>query len=227
MTNPLTSDLLQYLGELSLNNNRDWFQANKSRYEKVAKAPFLELVGMLLDHAHAVGGMEGLPDDPKSCVFRINRDVRFSKDKRPYKENLAALIGIGGTKSKELPGFYFHIGLEGVWIGGGAYFMEPATLKQVRQFFSEQPAKLSEALDDAAFKKYFGNLQGEKNKRLDAEFQQAAETQPLLYNKQLFFSEELPVEQVLDTAFVDQLTTLYDASLHMNLTLLQAMTTRP
>ncbi len=121
--------ILSFLEELSRNNNREWFQDNKPRYQE-AHAQLLgfleEMIPRMADVDPAIKGLQ-----PKQCVFRIYRDVRFSKDKRPYKTNFGASINRGGRKISA-PGYYLHLEPGKSFIGGGIYMPPPAELKAIR-----------------------------------------------------------------------------------------------
>ena len=89
-------DFLEFFKELEKNNNKDWFDANRKRYEKVIKDPFKAFVQKMIDRMHELDSSVII--QPKDCIFRINRDIRFSKDKTPYKSNVSAVVGVGGKK---------------------------------------------------------------------------------------------------------------------------------
>ncbi|NHQ60275.1 DUF2461 domain-containing protein [Chlorobium sp. BLA1] len=127
----ITTETLDFLRELKLNNDRGWFEIHKKEYQH-AYGEFLDTVVKLI---LAIGEFDkdvaGSHLDPKSCIMRINRDVRFSKDKSPYKTNFFAFINRGGRKSP-YGGYYFHIEPGESFIGGGIYMPEPAVLDQLR-----------------------------------------------------------------------------------------------
>ncbi|MBC8153013.1 MAG: DUF2461 domain-containing protein, partial [Bacteroidetes bacterium] len=121
----LSAATLDFLRDLAQNNNRDWFQANRARYD-AAKAEFEEFITRVL---HRINATQPLgTTTAKDCIFRINRDVRFARDKSPYKLNLAAGIGAGGRKSGHID-YYFHLQPNGeTFIGAGMYQPTPAEL---------------------------------------------------------------------------------------------------
>lgn len=122
---------LRFLKQLKKNNNREWFEENRTEYEDI-KSGFEDFIGALIV-ALTPKDQRLLGLEPKVCVFRIYRDVRFSNDKTPYKKHLSAAIGKGGRKSP-LPGFYVHIEPNGeTWLGGGMWRPEAPLLKKVRQ----------------------------------------------------------------------------------------------
>lgn len=121
---------LKFLKDLKKNNNKEWFTKNRKSYE-AAKQNFLELTTQVL--AGISNKDESLQHlDPKKCIFRINRDVRFSKDKSPYKTNMGMSITKGG-KSSINAGYYFHLEPDNCFIGGGLYMAMPEEVKKLRQ----------------------------------------------------------------------------------------------
>src|SRR5690606_33333716 len=136
----------------SENNNRDWFQNNRKRYEK-AKSEIEQLVDILIQET---GKIEELgPTRVKDCLFRINRDVRFSKDKSPYKNFLSAAIGPGGRNSGRID-YYVHIQAGGnSFLGGGMWSPTPAQLAKYRQEIDYNAAELKSIINRADFRSYF------------------------------------------------------------------------
>lgn len=121
---------IKFLKDLKKNNQRDWFEANRKHYE-AAKADFAGLVQNVIDKFGKKD--EGIASlKAKDCVFRINRDVRFSKDKSPYKSNMGASFIKGGKKSV-LAGYYFHCEPGNSFVGGGLWMPEVDGLKKLRQ----------------------------------------------------------------------------------------------
>jgi uncharacterized protein (TIGR02453 family) len=126
----LQSSSLLFLKQLAKNNNKPWFDANRKKYDE-AKKDFESFIQALIEQF-------GKKDPPiaaltaKSCLFRINRDIRFSKDKTPYKKNFAASINKGGKKSL-LAGYYFHLEPGNSFIGGGIWMPMPAETQKIRQ----------------------------------------------------------------------------------------------
>ena len=126
----LQKDTILFLKNLKKNNNKPWLDANRKQYE-AAKANYLAVVQEIIDAVAlfdpAVGNFKA-----KDCVFRVNRDVRFSKDKSPYKTNMGASFSGGGKKAKEA-GYYFHAEPGQSFAAGGFYMPEPAELAKIRQ----------------------------------------------------------------------------------------------
>ena len=121
---------IKFLADLKKNNNREWFEKNRKNYE-FTKQNFLDLTSSVLQGICEVDNTL-ITLEPKKCVFRINRDVRFSKDKSPYKSNMGMSISKGG-KNSSYAGYYFHIETEQCFIGGGLYMPMADVVKNVRQ----------------------------------------------------------------------------------------------
>lgn len=159
----LSKDTLQFLEDLKANNNRDWFHENKKRYETVKK-DYQQLVGSLLDAMKPLDpSLEML--EVKNCVFRINRDIRFSKDKSPYKTNLGIWIS-GGSKHTEASGYYLHIENGKCFVGGGIYCPQPDQLQKIRKeihFFYDD---LVEILKNKNFQSVYQTLNRDENSTL-------------------------------------------------------------
>lgn len=193
-------DSLHFLLELSQNNNRDWFHANKKRYEEVLKEPAKVFTQNLIEAIQ-----EFDPEilvEPKDVLFRIYRDTRFSKDKTPYKTHVGGLISKHGRRGKEHPGYYFHVEGGRLMLGGGGYFMEKETLLRVRTNIANNPQALDDILADKKFKKHFGEIKGEENKRIPAPFKPVLARQPLIAKKQFYYMAEFPPEKVIGKAGV-------------------------
>jgi len=122
---------IKFLKDLKKNNTKEWFDANRKVYE-AAKNDFTEMIQKVID---GFGKKDATisPLKAKDCMFRINRDIRFSKDKSPYKTNMGASINKAGRKAWNTAGYYFHLEPGNSFVGGGLYMPEPEILKKVRQ----------------------------------------------------------------------------------------------
>lgn len=148
----LSKDTLQFLDDLKANNNRDWFLENKKRYEAVKK-DYQQLVGDLLDAMKPLDpSLEML--EIKNCTFRINRDIRFSKDKTPYKSHLGVWLS-SGAKGMNRSGYYIHIDKGGSFIAGGLYCPEAEDLKKMRKEIAYFHEDLEAILNEKNFKREF------------------------------------------------------------------------
>ncbi len=190
-------DFIQFFIELAPNNHKDWFDENRKRYEQTIKEPFKSFVGELAMHLAKYEST--LVQEPKNLIFRINRDIRFSKDKRPYKTFVSAIISSGGKKDKVMPGMYFELGPNGITIYGGVFQPGKEQLEDIRYHIANNPSEFKEVINDASFKRHFGEVLGAKNVRLPRELQPAAETEPMIYNKQFYFRTSLPPKVLLSS----------------------------
>lgn len=157
----IPSVIFEFLKELTVNNNKEWFQENKPKYQQ-AKKEFESYVNELIAIVHAIDPTVGHPH-AKDCIFRIFRDVRFSKDKTPYKNNFGAYVAHGGRKSP-YGGYYLHIEPDNSFIGGGIYCPQPNVLKAVRESIVEYPDDYKKIIEDKSFKKVFPEIWGDRLK---------------------------------------------------------------
>lgn len=150
-----TKEALQFIDDLKNNNNKEWFQEHKKRYE-LFKKEYQHIIAAVLQEMKPLdSSLANL--EVKNCTFRINRDIRFSKDKSPYKTNMGMWFSTN-KNSKNAPGYYIHYEKGGSFIAGGLYCPEPEDLKKIRKevaFFYEDLDKIS---SHPNFKKEFGAL---------------------------------------------------------------------
>ncbi len=147
--------ILEFLAGLKENNNKEWFDKNRDRYQE-CRQKMLFITEFF--NAEVRRFDPDLPIiDPKECLFRIFRDVRFSNDKTPYKTNMGSFIAPGGRKSI-WPGYYFHLEPGASFVGGGLYMPAADVLKAVRMEISENGDEFYELLNRPGFKKYFPTL---------------------------------------------------------------------
>ncbi|MFB6320327.1 DUF2461 domain-containing protein [Saccharicrinis sp. FJH54] len=153
--------ILTFLTDLKQNNNREWFNENRKRYD-TAKKTFTAFTELLINELRTID-----PDipllDPRKCIFRIFRDVRFSPDKSPYKTNFGTYMAPGGRKSI-YAGYYFHIEPDNCFIGGGCYMPQGPELKAIRDAIYESPEEYLEIINNSKFRSMFGEVWGEELK---------------------------------------------------------------
>ncbi len=193
---------LDFLNSLKNNNNRDWFIKNRPAYIE-AKDNFesyvQELINKIVDFDPILKGLE-----VKSCVYRINRDIRFSNDKSPYKSHLGAFIVRGGKKNGDkFAGYYFHIEPEKSIIAGGAYMPPAPWLSSIREKIDEEPDKFIKIINSKDFVKYFGKLDGEKLKKAPKGYPSDHPNIELLKFKSYLVVNEVRDEFVLSQNYFD------------------------
>lgn len=192
------NDFIDFFIELAPNNNKDWFDINRERYANSVREPFKRFVSHMIEKM-----AEDMPElkelEAKECIFRINRDIRFSKDKTPYKMMTSALITPGGKKGKgeDARGVYFELGPEHVRVYGGIYEVDKDGLYDVREGIAQNIEAFQKLYNNADFKELFGTIHGDKNKVIPKEFKEAGEKEPLIYNKQWYFFAEFDPELIL------------------------------
>ncbi|WP_153800032.1 DUF2461 domain-containing protein [Foetidibacter luteolus] len=151
----LQNATLKFLKDLNKNNTKEWFDVNRSSYEN-AKTDFSAFVDNLIaKHGKKDEDIASLK--AKDCIFRINRDVRFSKDKSPYKNNFGASINRGGKKSI-FAGYYFHLQPGESFVGGGLWQPQPDDLKKVRQEIDYSLDEFKKIISSKKFKTVYGEL---------------------------------------------------------------------
>ncbi|MEO7802202.1 MAG: DUF2461 domain-containing protein [Ginsengibacter sp.] len=157
---------IDFLKALSKNNNKPWFDAHRKDYDS-AKADFENFVGLLLKKSASFD--KDLSElEIKQCTFRINRDIRFSKDKTPYKNNMGASLNRGGKKSV-FAGYYFHLEPGGKsFAGGGLWMPEAETLKKIRQEVDYNLDEFKTIIENKAFKKAYQALENTKETSLSS-----------------------------------------------------------
>ncbi len=166
----ISKNTLNFLKDLKTNNTREWFNANKPRFE-AAKAEFELFVDALLAEIVLFDKTIG-HFTAKDCIFRIYRDVRFSSDKSPYKTHLGAHV-TGAAKKSDIhsrAGYYIHIGPGESMLAGGAYMPQGPWLKAIRTEIAEDPENFKKILNSRDFKTYFGALEGEQLKTAPRDF---------------------------------------------------------
>lgn len=151
----LQTSTIKFLKDLKKNNNKPWFDQHRPSYES-AKADFAHFIQSVIDK-HGKNDPTIREQIAKNCLFRINRDVRFSKDKSPYKSNMGASINRGGKKSL-LAGYYFHLEPGRCFAGGGIWMPMPDDLKKVRQEIDYNFADFKKIIASRKFKSVYGDL---------------------------------------------------------------------
>ena len=187
-------EILAFLSKLKENNERQWFTAHKAEYLE-AKMRFEEFVGRIIERMIPLEpGLMGIR--PSSFIFRIYRDVRFSKNKAPYKINFGAALTPGGRKSGA-PTYYLHIEPGRSFAGGGVYHPSPTVLKAIRQEIDYSMNQFESILNEKKFKANFGELKGDQLKRAPKGYE--AENPALKYLKHKDFTamRQLREEELL------------------------------
>ncbi|CAG5079795.1 DUF2461 domain-containing protein [Parvicella tangerina] len=189
-----TTAFTDFFKELEENNHKEWFDENRKRYHAHVKEPFDDFIKDLLVEVGKIDPAINVPYN--KCIFRINRDVRFSKDKTLYKTNRSAFISRFGTKNKSFPGMYFEINKNELRIYGGVYMLDAKQVYRIREEIQDYNKDFRKVITEKRFNSTFGEVQGEKAKRLNKEFQQFAASEDLMFNKNWYVYASLPLNTI-------------------------------
>lgn len=202
-----TALILNFLKQLQQNNEKPWMDEHRDQYE-AAKEEFQSLIAYLLTEMSAMDeGLLGL--QPKDCIFRINRDIRFSQDKSPYKINFGAYLSEGGKKGEQA-GYYLHLQPYGEsFIGGGIYMPSSDTLYKVRQEIDYNASELKKMVDAPDFRRYFGEIQGNKLKRPPKGYKEDHPNVELLKLKDYIVIHQLTDAEVTSEHFPQQVVKIF------------------
>ena len=166
MSNPyITPDLFSFLRDLKANNDRDWFNANKSRYVEVLKDPLLEFISHFAPLLHSISPhFQAIPKANGGSLFRIYRDVRFSANKDPYKTHAGIHFRHEAGKNAHAPGFYLHLEPGSVFVAAGTWHPEAELLRNIRNTMVKHPEEWEAIVNNTAFSENF-KLAGDSLKR--------------------------------------------------------------
>jgi uncharacterized protein (TIGR02453 family) len=193
--------VLFFLAELSRNNNRPWFESHREAYNS-ARSAFEELIDDLIEKLEVTDNLQGLT--ARECITRIFRDIRFSKDKTPYKANMAAHIAPGGWKTTSM-GYYVSIEPLGAsLVGGGLHDPTPEQLDRFRRAISEDASEYKHLTDSARFVEMFAAVEGDRLKTAPKGYDRAHPELDILRLKQVMVIHHFSDEQVLAAEFEDR-----------------------
>ena len=213
--------VLSFLEKLQLNNNREWFHSNKSLYDE-AKKEFEDFIDLLIP---AISKFDDSVKQmrAKDCIFRIFRDVRFSKDKSPYKTNFGAFIAKGGRKNHG-PGYYFHIQPGECFLAGGVWMPEPEIMKKIRQEIYYNIDELKSILNNKKFLSYFSGIDDyDKQKTAPKEYPKDFPDIELLKNRSFTISHMLDEKILLSDELFGYTIAVYRIMLPYNAFLARAV----
>jgi len=188
-------EIIDFLKNLEKNNNREWFDENRDTYQKT-KTKFLHISEILINEIRTFD--KEIPAiDPKKCMFRIFRDVRFSSDKTPYKSNYGTFMARDGRKGGN-PGYYIHIQPGKSFLGGGIYMPDVDKLKAIRSEIYNYPTDFINILEEPEFKRTFNLFEDDKLKTAPKGFPKDFEHINLLRYKSYAPFTNISDEQLLN-----------------------------
>jgi uncharacterized protein (TIGR02453 family) len=198
----ISKKTIKFLKDLAKNNNRDWFKEHKKEYTE-AKENFESFITAV--HAALEGPYELDFVNPKDSIHRIYRNLRFSKDKTPYKTSMSANISSSGKKGL-VSGIYIHIDpTKGCFVGGGVWHPETPTLQAIREEILQHGDKLEALLAEKMLKKYYGEMQGEKLKTSPRGYDAEHQYIEYLRHKGLTLGHSYTMKEVQSEKFIDEL----------------------
>lgn len=201
--------ILDFLSELKEHNSKEWMDANRAWYEQ-AKGEFKSLVSTILEAMKQVDDSLAMLS-VNDCIFRINRDIRFSADKTPYKAWMSAVLAEGGKKSLNAV-YYLHLQPGGEsMLAGGIYQPPGEQLKKIRQEVDYNAGDLKKIIEAAPFRKNFGEIQGEKLSRAPKGFEPDHPNIEFLKLKSFLAVKKLSDEQVTSPHFAEDVVETFRA----------------
>jgi uncharacterized protein (TIGR02453 family) len=198
----ISPDTFQFLQNLAQNNAKEWMDCNRSAYE-TAKRNFEEFVGQLLE------GMQTFEPSfaeltPRACIFRLNRDIRFSSNKAPYKTNFGAAFSKGGKKSPAA-GYYIHLEPGASFAAGGAWQPSPELLKGIRQEIDYDFKGFNDIVGQKEFRKLYPQLEGEQLKKAPQGYEADNPAIDFLRFKSFTVSHAVPDKDLLSKQSVQKI----------------------
>jgi uncharacterized protein (TIGR02453 family) len=200
--------VLEFVRGLRRNNKREWFEAHRATYVE-ARRHFESYVGALITALRRSESLGAL--SPADCIFRMNRDLRFSRDKTPYKPYMSAYIAPGGRKSRRL-GYYVHLesGDHSI-LGGGLHKPEPRQLAAWRASIDRDPRRFKSVAAAPSFRKYFGTVHGDRVKTAPKGYARDHPDLELLQLKSVMVSREMSDRAVASAAFFKETLATFKA----------------
>jgi uncharacterized protein (TIGR02453 family) len=190
---------LSFLRALKRNNDREWFKARREQYDELLRAPLLAIIEQL-----ALDFQSFAPDlvaSPKVSMYRIYRDTRFSEDKSPLKTHVAAMFPCRGLARHEGAGLYFHVALDGVWVGGGMYAPDTSHLQAERDHIATNIKRFRAIVESPRFRRAFGKLEGDRLQRVPRGYPADHEAADYLRHRQFLAGKEYPARFACSPGF--------------------------
>ena len=203
--NGFSPKFFKFFRELSKNNNRAWFNANKDRYKQEVVQPISEFIEALAPKLEKVS--KHYVADPRpngGSMFRIYRDVRFSKDKRPYKENAGVHLRHARGKDAHAPGFYIHLSPREVFYGGGIWYPPSPHLKKIREAIRDDGAAWKRVANNKKIKERCGGIRGDGLVRPPKGFDADEPSIEDIKRKSFFAMTSAPAKSIQSEDFVDE-----------------------
>jgi uncharacterized protein (TIGR02453 family) len=200
MATHFSNEAMKFLRGLKRNNDREWFNARKAAFERELKEPMLALIGEINEAMAEFAPMHVRP--PQKIMMRIYRDIRFSKDKRPYKNHVSAWWVRDGLQKTSGAGFYLQVSAEEVLVAAGAYMPEREQLLAIRRYLAEHHEEFRAVMNGKKLRSLMNDYDGAPLTRAPKGFLEDHPAIDLLKNKQWAVSVRLPVERAMKATLV-------------------------
>jgi len=201
----LPKDFFVFFKDLSKQNERAWFEENKQRYKDSVVAPLSDFIAAMAPCVAKISKHFTVDPRPNGgSMFRIYRDVRFSKDKRPYKESAGVHFRHALGRDAHVPGFYMHFAPDEVFFGGGIWMPESDALNKIRRTIADKPKAWKKIVDDKAFAKTFGTVRGDALVRPPKGFDPEHPAIEDIKRKSFFAMKESAPKAALSGSFADE-----------------------
>jgi uncharacterized protein (TIGR02453 family) len=200
MATHFSNEAMKFLRGLKRNNDREWFNARKAAFERELKEPMLALIGEINEAMAEFAPMHVRP--PQKIMMRIYRDIRFSKDKRPYKNHVSAWWVRDGLQKTSGAGFYLQVSAEEVLVAAGAYMPEREQLLAIRRYLAEHHEEFRAVMNGKKLRSLMNDYDGAPLTRAPKGFPEDHPAIDLLKNKQWAVSVRLPVERAMKATLV-------------------------
>lgn len=207
-------DYIDFFTGLEANNTKEWFDSHKKTYENKVKKPFHAFIDELIKAHNELG--TPITITGKEATMRINRDIRFSNDKSPYKIHMAAMVSTHGKKNSTHPGMFIEANHHHVRLYTGSHDLEKQDLYNVRQHIAYNLDEFGKLIEDKKFKDTFGEIRGEKNKIILPEFKEDAALQPLIFNKSYYYFANFEPGLLLTDKLVSKIIEAYKIAMPLN-----------
>lgn len=210
---PFTPVTYKFLSDLEGNNNREWFKANKERYERNVKEPMLEFIASMQRPLRKISRyIVADPNPVGGSMFRVYRDTRFSADKTPYKTHVAAQFRHKTGRDVHAPGFYVHIGVDENIIGGGIWHPTREALALIRARIDAQPKEWRKVVADERFCAVLGDVGGDKLVRPPRGYDPEYEYIEHIKLKDFVAGVDFPRRMVMVSSFQDDVVEVFQAA---------------
>ena len=205
-----SKDYFRFFEELKENNNRAWFEENKPRFRASVQDPLLDFVAAMAEPLRKISKhITAIPKRSGGSVFRIYKDVRFSKDKTPYKTHGAVHFRHALGKDAHAPGFYVHLGPDEIFVGGGIWIPPSAGLLKIREAIHDQSKAWEKVITDESLIARFGGIQGDALTRPPRGFSKDAPHIEDLKRKSFFLMSPIKRTQAYQATFTDDVSSIF------------------